>query len=195
MELVISGIEQYGYLALFALLMLGIAGLPIPDETILTFAGYLVFKDRLALIPTMLVAFLGSVTGITLSYGIGYSLGRYVVSTMGRAFNIRLENLDQVNVWYARWGKYALLFGYFVPGIRHLTALAAGSSKLPLTVFMPFAYTGGLLWSGTFVAIGYLLGEEWAHTSAAMHRLLMVVTGFALLTVTLLLLYRKWRSS
>ena len=195
MELVISGIEQYGYLALFALLMLGIAGLPIPDETILTFAGYLVFKDRLALIPTMLVAFLGSVTGITLSYGIGYSLGRYVVFTMGRAFNIRPENLDQVNVWYARWGKYALLFGYFVPGIRHLTALAAGSSKLPLTVFVPFAYTGGLVWSGTLVAIGYLLGEEWAHTSAAMHRLLMVVTGFALLTVTLLLLYRKWRSS
>jgi membrane protein DedA with SNARE-associated domain len=45
MDVIFSWIAQYGYVALLGLLMLGIVGLPIPDETLLTFAGYLVFKQ------------------------------------------------------------------------------------------------------------------------------------------------------
>src|SRR5262249_10845952 len=56
-------VSQFGYPALFSLLMLGIVGLPIPDETLLTFAGYLVFKNELNLIPTLATAFLGSSCG------------------------------------------------------------------------------------------------------------------------------------
>ena len=41
-------IAQYGYLAIFCLLMFGIVGLPVPDETLLTFTGYLVYKGTLS---------------------------------------------------------------------------------------------------------------------------------------------------
>jgi membrane protein DedA with SNARE-associated domain len=44
MSTIVYWIAHYGYLALFGLLMLGIVGLPVPDETLLTFAGYLVFR-------------------------------------------------------------------------------------------------------------------------------------------------------
>ena len=53
MELGMEWIAQYGYLAIFVLLMLGIIGLPVPDETILLFAGYLSFKGDLRLEPTL----------------------------------------------------------------------------------------------------------------------------------------------
>jgi membrane protein DedA with SNARE-associated domain len=44
---VLAWIAQYGYLAIFSLLVLGIVGLPVPDETLLTFTGYLVFRGHL----------------------------------------------------------------------------------------------------------------------------------------------------
>ena len=50
-------------------------GLPIPDETMLTFSGYLVFRGTLSLPMTLAVAFAGSVSGITLSYALGRFLG------------------------------------------------------------------------------------------------------------------------
>jgi membrane protein DedA with SNARE-associated domain len=194
MDIILHWIAQYGYPALFALLMLGIVGLPVPDETILTFAGYLVFKNELALIPTVVVAFLGSICGITISYGMGRSLGPYLARTVGHALRIRPEDLEQVRAWYVRWGKYTLVLGYFVPGVRHLAALVAGSSKLPLTVFMPFAYTGGLIWSGTFIALGYALGEEWGHTSSAIHRLLAIGAGAVFVTLAILFVRRMRRT-
>lgn len=193
MEVFFTWIAQHGYPALFALLMLGIVGLPVPDETLLTFAGYLVFKNELALMPTIAAAFLGSICGITMSYGIGRSLGCYLARTRGHALSLRLEDLDQVRRWYVRWGKYTLVLGYFVPGIRHLAALVAGSSKLPLTVFMPFAYSGGLIWSGTFIALGYALGEEWGHTSPAIHRFLAIGAGIVFVALAVLFIFRMRR--
>lgn len=183
MDALLNWIPEYGYPALFILLMLGIVGLPIPDETLLTFSGYLIFKNELALIPTMATAFLGSICGITISYAIGRCLGRYFVRTVGRRLRIGPDDLDKVNAWYVRWGKYALIVGYFVPGIRHLVALVAGSSNLPLVIFMPFAYTGALIWSATFLGLGYGLGETWAHASDTVHRGLAVTGGMVFMVL------------
>src|ERR1035438_7205085 len=54
---VLAWIAQYGYLAIFSLLVLGIVGLPVPDETLLTFTGYLVFRGHLWLPLAFLSAF------------------------------------------------------------------------------------------------------------------------------------------
>jgi membrane protein DedA with SNARE-associated domain len=56
MDLHIHWIKAYGYPGLFAALMLGMFGLPVPDETILTFAGYQIFQQRLDLAPALLAA-------------------------------------------------------------------------------------------------------------------------------------------
>ena len=70
-------------------------------------------------------------------------------------------DMPQAHEWFERFGKWALFFGYFVAGIRHLTALVAGISKLEWHEFALFAYPGGLLWVASFIAIGYFIGEQW----------------------------------
>jgi membrane protein DedA with SNARE-associated domain len=114
-------ISSYGYWGLTALLMLGIAGLPLPDETLLTFAGFLVYKGELQLTPTLLSAFGGSCLGITLSYTIGRFPGLYVVRKMGsRIFRFSEDHQAKAEVWFRRYGKWLLPFAYFVPGSRNL---------------------------------------------------------------------------
>ncbi len=44
---ILNWVTRYGYLGIFALLMLGIVGVPVPDELLLTCAGFLVFKGYL----------------------------------------------------------------------------------------------------------------------------------------------------
>ena len=51
-QAVLQWITAYGYFGIFSLLILGIIGLPVPDEWLLVLSGYLVFKDVLGLFPT-----------------------------------------------------------------------------------------------------------------------------------------------
>ncbi|WP_447598246.1 DedA family protein [Nitrospira sp. Nam80] len=186
-------ILRYEYAGIFLLLMLGIVGLPVPDETLLTFVGYLSFKGDLALVPSMAAAFLGSSTGITFSYGIGRVAGSRVVMKLSPLLHLRPQHIASGQMWLQRWGKYALLIAYFVPGLRHLVALLAGASGLPLHVFAPFAYGGAFLWSATFIGIGYGLGEEWHRQSPLVHRavvILAIVVG-AMILVGLLVMRRR----
>jgi membrane protein DedA with SNARE-associated domain len=185
MEIVLGWVARYGYLGLFLALVLGIVGLPIPDETLLTFAGYLAYRGKLRLAPAVASAILGSICGITLSYVLGRTFGLYLVHRYGRLLHITEDRLTRVQCWFNRTGRPVLTFGYFIPGIRHLTAYVAGASRLPLPVFALFAYSGGALWSGTFVGIGYFLGERWSRVGQQMQHYL-ALTLVVLLGVTYL---------
>jgi len=125
-------LSAYGYVALFVLLMVGIVGLPIPDETLLSTAGVLLYRGELDPIPTFIAAVVGSWCGITLSYIIGRTVGYSLFTKYPRLTHVTPERLEKVHRWFDRVGKWLLTFGYFLPGLRHLTALVAGTSKLQL---------------------------------------------------------------
>jgi membrane protein DedA with SNARE-associated domain len=183
METGLHWIDRYGYGAIFVLLMLGIVGLPVSDETLLIFVGYLSFKGTLQLEPAVVTAFLGSASGITLSYGIGRFVGLPALIKFGYLVHLRPTHLAEAQRWVEQWGKYSLLVAYFIPGIRHLAALMLGAALLPATVFVRFAYAGALIWSVCFIGLGYFAGEEWNHLSPLAHR-----TGTVAMLLALVLL-------
>src|ERR1051325_10589484 len=160
-EIAIQWITQHGYAGIFSLLVFGIVGLPVPDEWLLTFSGYLVFRRTLMFLPTFAAAFLGSSCGITLSYILGRIFDTYVLLKYGSLVHITPELLQRVHSWFERRGRWTLLVGYFIPGVRHLTGYIAGASELTFANFALFAYTGAFCWAAAFITLGYVLGEEW----------------------------------
>jgi membrane protein DedA with SNARE-associated domain len=194
METGFDWIGRYGYGAIFALLMLGIVGLPVPDETLLIFVGYLSFKGTLRLEPAVVTAFLGSACGISLSYALGRFVGLPALNKFGHLMHLRPEHLARAHRWVERWGKYSLLLAYFVPGYRHVAALVMGASLLNPTVFAKYAYTGALIWSGSFIGLGYVAGEEWNQLFPIFHRTVIAVILMVLFVLggaTVLILMRR----
>ncbi len=176
----LAWITEYGYAGIYFLLVLGVVGLPIPDETLLTLTGYLVFKGTLHIVPGFACAFLGTVSGITISYWIGRIGGARFLHRFGERLHIRAESIDRVHAWFKRWGHWSLTIGYFVPGIRHVIAIVAGSSGLEYRTFALFAYSGALLWAGVFISAGYYLGERWQAFPQAMTNTALWVLAAAL---------------
>jgi membrane protein DedA with SNARE-associated domain len=154
-------IMQYGYVGIFCLLMFGILGVPFPDELIMTASGYLIFKGYLHPATTIVAAFLGAMCGISVSYTIGRVVGTSVIDRYGYLVHVTPEKLKNIHAWFERFGKWTLLFGYFLTGFRHLVAIIAGTAKLHVAAFALFAYTGAFIWSLTFISLGYFLGEKW----------------------------------
>ena len=144
--------------------------MPVPDETLLTLAGALVRHGDLSLVPTFIAAAGGTMTGITVSYAVGRFVGLPVVHRYGRAVHLPEARLHQAHDWFRRSGHWALFVGYWVPGLRHLIALVAGASELEPRVFALFAYAGALLWSASFLALGYYLGDRWQPVLHALRR-------------------------
>jgi membrane protein DedA with SNARE-associated domain len=154
-------INQYGSITLFVLLALGIIILPIPDETLMVAAGFLIGNGDLKPIPTIMAAVLGSWCGITVSYYIGAYLGPYIISTrLGEVLGLRGQKFVKTQAWFARVGKWSLVVGYFIPGFRHFVGYIAGSLALPYRQFSLFAYSGGALWASLFLTIGYNLNRH-----------------------------------
>ncbi len=188
---VFGWIAQYGYFAIFLLLTCGIVGLPVPDETLLTFTGFLVFKGSLSLPLAFLAALCGSLSGITISYTLGRAFGIKLIHRYGRYIHVTEERVNQAHAWFARVGHWGLTFGYFVPGFRHLSAFAAGMSELEAPQFALFAYTGGCLWVASFMGLGYFLGDRWQAVEKDVERYLAaVVIGLVILAAGYLL----WRT-
>ena len=185
-------ISHYGYLGIFSLLMLGIIGLPVPDETLLTLSGYLIFHGELKLVPTFLAAYLGSIAGISISYALGSTFGHHVLSKYGHYIHITEARLEKAHLWFEKIGRWALLVGYFIPGVRHVVAIMAGTSKLQLWEFAAFAYAGGLIWTVSFLTIGYFFGK---HSKTVIHSInhnIVLISIIAVIVIILFYIIRKF---
>jgi membrane protein DedA with SNARE-associated domain len=190
---VLAWITQYGYLAIFLLLMFGIVGLPVPDETLLTFTGYLVYRGDLNLGLAFGTALAGSVAGITISYWLGRFFGMKLIHSHGKYLRISPEHFAKAHAWFERIGHWGLTFGYFIPGVRHLTAYAAGISELAPHHFALFAYAGSVLWVSTFIGLGYFLGERWEAVEKNIHHYLTETALAMAIAVVAFLAWRMWR--
>jgi membrane protein DedA with SNARE-associated domain len=188
-------ISQYGYAGIFSLLVFGIVGLPVPDEWLLTFSGYLVFKSTLSFIPTFAAAFFGSACGITVSYTLGHLFDTYILLKYGRYVHITPERLARVHTWFERRGRWTLLIGYFIPGVRHLTGYVAGASELSYSSFALFAYTGAFCWAAVFITLGYVLGEQWNRVLQILDdsKVLMITAAAVVIAAWLLFTYARRR--
>ncbi len=193
MDTALQLVSQYGHLALFCLLVLGIVGLPVPDETLLTFSGYLIYSGHLHFLPTLLVAFAGSACGITLSFIIGRTGGLFLIHKYGRYVHITPERLQKVHEWFERVGRWGLFIGYFIPGVRHFTAVVAGTSELEYPVFAVYAYGGALVWVTTFLMLGFFLGEQWSRLGEQIQERGELVVGLAVAAALLFYGTRYWR--
>lgn len=182
MESVLAWVSHYGYAGLFTLLVLGILGLPIPDETLLIFSGYLIYRGRFQPALAFATGFTGSCCGISLSYMIGRTLGYRFVHRYGRYLRITEPRIERIKSWFHHIGDWLLTIGYFVPGVRHFTALVAGLSHLEYRIFAAFAYSGAAIWVVTFLTIGYFVGEAWQSASKLADRYaLLIALGAAAL--------------
>ena len=95
--LLIHYITQYGYLGLYVILLVSILGLPIPDEFLLTFVGFMSFSGQLDPVLAIISSATGSMTGITIAYFLGRFFEAKVLAHLKK--NEGSERIEKVISW------------------------------------------------------------------------------------------------
>ncbi len=183
MHALLLSIAQYSYVGIFIALGLGIVGLPIPDETLMAYAGFLVSQGKLSYPYTIVVAFMGTSFGITVGYILGKAGGRALLKRYSKKMHVNPDDIQKAENFYNRYGKFAVFIGYFIPGVRHLTAFFAGTLLMPFRTFSFYAYTGGFLWTIILVSLGYYLGEKWHRIYMYSHRFIIPVVLLSIIVL------------
>lgn len=183
-------IEHYSYIGLFFILILGIVGLPIPDEVLLAFVGYYIFLEKMAFWPSIFCAIFGSIIGISISYTIGKYLGLTFLKKYGPKLFINEEKTNWVQKKFTHYGPLFLISGYFIPGVRHITAYVAGMSTYHFGKFACFAYFGAVVWASTFILIGHYLGGKWIEVEFFFTHSTKYIWGFIISAILLTLFIR-----
>lgn len=151
-------IGQYGYGAIYLLLAIGIVGLPIPDEIMMVTIGYFSSLHILNYPLSMLFGFLGTVTGMTVSYWIGRRFGKPLLLRFGKYLFLTPKKLEKVETLFERNARWTIIFGYYIPGIRHLTCYVSGISGINFRKYFIISSIGAFIWCFIFVTIGYVVG-------------------------------------
>lgn len=185
-------IGHFGYFGIIIVLIGGIVGLPVPDEVLLTYVGYKVFQGTLSYSPSLLSAFIGAIGGISLSYFIGYKFGLPLIKKFGPKIHITEEKISRTEKLFIKIGPVLILVGYFIPGVRHLTAYVAALNSFPFRKFAVYAYTGAFIWSFTFITLGRKLGEDWGIVDFYVSKYSMIlIVSIIILSSVLYLIWRK----
>lgn len=151
-------VSHWGYLAIFLVVILGNVGLPVPEETVLALAGYLVWQSELRLWAVVLVGIVSATVGDNLGYWIGRRYGRAAVERYGHWLLLSPERLQSVWWFVTRYGPPGVFAARFVPGFRIMAGPLAGAAGLRVLPFMVANLLGALVYVPYAVAIGYAIG-------------------------------------
>jgi len=164
-ELVLRLIDSLGYLGFALVVVLETIVPVIPSEVVLTLGGFAASRGQFAVVPTILVATVGSLIGAWLLYGIAAYFGpeplHAAVRRYGRWVHVSERDLESAEGWFARWSTLAVGGCRCVPVLRVLISLPAGFERMPLMSFSLSTLVGSLIWNTAFVLGGYALGEQW----------------------------------
>lgn len=186
-------IREYGYWALYLLLACGIVGVPVPDETLLITVGGLSAHGHFSYLYLLVVSFLGSVTGMMISYVLGRKIGVSLLHRFGKFIHLTPARQERTERWFQKYGGLSIVFGYFIPGVRHVTCYFAGMTKLTLGKYISYACLGAFIWVFTFVTIGRYVGSKWELIRFFLRRNLIhtIILAAVLLIIVLIIVYNK----
>jgi membrane protein DedA with SNARE-associated domain len=152
-------VEHWGYAAIFAVVVLGNVGLPVPEETILTLAGYLVWRGDLRLWLVLIVGVASASVGDNVGYWLGRSLGSAAVRQYGRRFWLSAARLEASQRFVLKYGALAVVAARFLPGLRFAAGPVAGITGVRPPVFFIANLFGACLYVPSMVGIGYVIGR------------------------------------
>lgn len=165
-DLIITIMNQFGYLGVFLLITLENVFPPIPSEVILLFGGFMTTYTKLNIIIMIIAATLGSIFGAIILYYIGKifnkeRLKKIISGKIGKVLRLKNSDIDKADEWFDKKGQKTVFICRFIPIVRSLISIPAGMSEMPLVKFLIYTTLGSLIWNTVLIIIGSIVGANW----------------------------------
>jgi membrane protein DedA with SNARE-associated domain len=172
-------LTHYGLALIFVNVLVEQIGLPIPAVPTLVVAGAMAAGGHLSATTAFVVAFTAARIADWSWYVAGRCYGQRIISLLGRVSLSPDACLRQSGNHYRRWGRLALVFAKFIPGISFLMPPLAGTMGVSWSAYLAFGSLGTAIWAGTAIGAGVLFHSE-------IDRLLVVINELGSIAIAAL---------
>src|SRR5262249_28878071 len=132
--------------------------LPVPSDVAILLAGSEIGRGQLNPLAAFLAAELAAVVGGSVLYTIARRGGRPLLHRFSRLVRIKPEHLDRAEAAVQRDGLRAVMVGRWIPGMRILTVIAAGSLGVPYRSFLIALTISSAVYLGVLFTLGAVFG-------------------------------------
>jgi membrane protein DedA with SNARE-associated domain len=166
-DAIVTTVGDHGYGAVFILMVLESACIPIPSEVTMVFGGALAATgfaaagQELSITGVVIAGTVGNLIGSWIAYWAGAAGGRPLIDRFGRYVLIRPHEVDKASAWFERHGSAAVFFSRMLPVIRTFISVPAGVAKMPFVRFTIYTIVGCIPWNFGLAWAGQQLGTRW----------------------------------
>ena len=157
---VLGLVAAHQYIALFGVVAIEEAGVPLPAPSDLV---VMVYADRargefgtLALV--VLICAAASTFGTLIPYAVTRKYGEPAARRIARWIDVEQKQVEGWTARIARRGFIAIFLGRLIPGLRVAMSLIGGTAKVPLHEFSAGVFLAGIVYWGAWTALGALAG-------------------------------------
>ena len=154
-------VSSYGYIAIFCIILLESAGIPLPGETILIAGAVLAGSGQgLEIYAVIATAAVAAILGDNVGYWVGRRWGLALLLRYGHLIHLDERKLKLGQYLFMRHGGKIVFIGRFVALLRVFAAVLAGANRYDATKFFLWNAVGGIVWAGVIGALGYAFGNQ-----------------------------------
>ncbi|WP_297631309.1 DedA family protein [uncultured Clostridium sp.] len=177
--------SNLGVVGIFLIVALEYTAFPIASELLLPFIGVMIYIGIFSYLEVIVFSILGALIGSSIAYLIGY-YGREAIFSLS---NIRITGVKNIIIeldkWFLKYGKVALVVCRVIPMTRNFISIAAGIQKVKYSIFLLYSFLGITIWNTSLILIGYFLSEN----IDSIENALLKCYGLAYISLILTMIY------
>ena len=183
-------IPHYGYVLVFIVAFLNNLGVPLPGETILLGAGFVLGKTADSLWQPVVAGTVACFLGGIGAFWLGRRLGHGGLEKI-HWLHLTPKRLKWPERLFKRHGAKTVFIARFIFLFPPVAAnLLAGMSKMQWRTFLFYNLTGSAAYSTTYILLGYFFGKKWKLLEAWLGPTALYLILAGLVIVVLAVIFR-----
>jgi membrane protein DedA with SNARE-associated domain len=184
-------VTQYGYIAIFLLMLAESACIPFPSEVTMLVGGWYAADGRLDFFLVGTAGVLGNLVGSWVAYAVGRTTGRGLLDRYGKYVFIRRHDIDRAEEWWERYGEAATFVSRLLPVIRTFISLPAGIARMPFWKFTIYTFLGVIPWTFALTWLGVVVEDNWERVLNYFDVPTLIIGGLLIVGVVVWYLRRR----
>lgn len=188
LQLLLTEVLVYKYVAIFLITFLGALAAPLPANSIITASSFFALQGYLDLPEVFVAGFFGNVLGDMTGYLLARTFGGTVFTKLRLQRTLNAPTVVGIEERVQRHPFSTILVSRFISALTPIANVFAGIARVPLSIFLGAEIIGALMEVGLACLMGVTFGDNWQYIQDLLGNI-----GGMIALVVILVVITVWR--
>jgi membrane protein DedA with SNARE-associated domain len=156
--LILKYVSQYGYLAIFIIVLLQEMGMPfLPNELLLLYFGWVSKQSGLSYPLVLFLVIIADISGSFILYLLFYHGANWLNSIKPKWIKLPIKKIESLKLKIASSNGRNIFIGKLTPFVRSYIPVVVGLLHIAPVFYLRIIIITALIWTGGLVTAGWVM--------------------------------------